>query len=82
MAWRTAWDVPQEIQDIVTDAAHELDFNVRDALYREANRLYLESSPPLITSFQRADARALRTNIRGYVGHSTWLTRWDTVTKG
>ncbi|MCO5731336.1 ABC transporter substrate-binding protein [Rhizobium sp. SSA_523] len=82
LAWRTAWDVPAEIQEMVTAAAHETDKAKRAALYESINRAYLESSPPLITSFQRTDAKAVRGVVKGYLGHSTWLTRWDTVTKG
>jgi peptide/nickel transport system substrate-binding protein len=81
-AWRTAWDVPKDIQKLVTAAAHETDQAKRAGLYTEINKAYLASSPALVTSFQRTDARAVRKNVEGYVGHSTWLTRWDTVSKG
>ncbi|GLQ55419.1 ABC transporter substrate-binding protein [Devosia nitrariae] len=80
-AWRTAWDVPAEIQEMVTAAAHETDQERRAKLYTQINEAYLASSPALITSFQRSDVKAIRANVQGYVGHSTWLTRWDTVTK-
>lgn len=81
-AWRTAWDVPKDIQDMVTTAAHETDQQKRADLYAKINKAYLESSPPLITSFLRTDAKAVRKEVKGYLGHSTWLTRWDTVSKG
>jgi peptide/nickel transport system substrate-binding protein len=81
-AWRTAWDVPKDIQDMVTAAAHETDQQKRVDLYAKINKAYLESSPPLITSFLRTDAKAVRKEVKGYIGHSTWLTRWDTVSKG
>ncbi|HWU19781.1 MAG TPA: ABC transporter substrate-binding protein [Devosia sp.] len=80
-AWRTAWDVPAEIQDKVIAAAHETDQAKREVLYTEVNQAYLASSPALVTSFQRTDVKAIRTNVAGYIGHSTWLTRWDTVIK-
>jgi peptide/nickel transport system substrate-binding protein len=81
-AWRAAWDVPKDIQDMVTAAAHETDQQKRADLYAKINKAYLESSPPLITSFLRTDAKAVRKEVKGYLGHSTWLTRWDTVSKG
>nr|WP_314257466.1 ABC transporter substrate-binding protein [uncultured Devosia sp.] len=80
-AWRTAWDVPAEIQEQVRAAAHEPDQAKREAIYKSVNEAYLAASPALVTSFQRTDAKAIRNNVQGYVGHSTWLTRWDTVTK-
>ncbi|OWV99901.1 ABC transporter substrate-binding protein [Rhizobium sp. R693] len=82
IAWRSAWDVPKEIQDMVTAAAHETDQQKRSDLYAKINEAYLKASPALVTSFQRTDAKAVRKEIKGYVGHSTWLTRWDTVSKG
>ncbi|MND26038.1 putative D,D-dipeptide-binding periplasmic protein DdpA precursor [compost metagenome] len=82
LAWRSAWDVPKEIQNMVTAAAHETDKAKRADLYTLINKAYLAASPALITSFQRTDAKAVRKEVKGYVGHSTWLTRWDTVTKG
>ncbi|MEZ2128243.1 MULTISPECIES: ABC transporter substrate-binding protein [unclassified Sinorhizobium] len=82
LAWRTAWDVPKDIQDMVTAAAHETDQAKRTALYAKINQAYFDASPALITSFQRTDAKAVRKDIKGYVGHSTWLTRWDSVSKG
>lgn len=82
MAWRAAWDVPAEIQELVVAAAHETDNAVRAELYRQANTAYLAASPALVTSFQRVDAKAVRAGVAGYHGHPTWVTRWDTVTKG
>lgn len=80
-AWRTAWDVPKDIQDMVVAAAHETDQEKRVELYHRINEAYLAASPALVTSFQRTDAKAVRTEVKGYFGHPTWLTRWDTVTK-
>lgn len=80
-AWRTGWDVPADIQQMVIAAAHETDQAKRTELYTKINEAYLASSPALITSFQRTDAKAVRGEVAGYNGHSTWLTRWDTVTK-
>jgi peptide/nickel transport system substrate-binding protein len=80
-AWRTAWDVPKDIQEMVMAAAHETDQSKRTELYTKINKAYLASSPALVTSFRRTDAKAVRKEVRGYVGHSTWLTRWDTVSK-
>lgn len=82
VAWRSAWDVPKDIQSMVTAAAHETDQEKRDELYARINEAYLRSSPALVTSFQRTDPKAVRNEVKGYVGHPTWLTRWDTVTKG
>lgn len=81
-AWRTAWDVPKDIQDMVAAAAHETDQAKRAELYTKINKAYLAASPALVTSFRRTDAKAVRKEVMGYVGHSTWLTRWDTVSKG
>ncbi|WP_455274316.1 ABC transporter substrate-binding protein [Rhizobium herbae] len=82
LAWRSAWDVPKDIQDMVQAAAHETDKAKRGELYAKINKAYLASSPALVTSFQRTDAKAVSKTVTGYTGHSTWLTRWDTVTKG
>ncbi|MET0171764.1 MAG: ABC transporter substrate-binding protein [Agrobacterium vaccinii] len=82
VAWRSAWDVPKDIQDMVKAAAHETDQIKREELYTRINEAYLRSSPALVTSFQRTDPKAVRNEVKGYVGHPTWLTRWDTVTKG
>ncbi len=81
MAWRAAWDVPAEIQDLVNQVAHEVDAAKREEMYRTINELYLEASPPLITSFRRLDPRAVRNEVEGYTGMTTWVTRWDSVTK-
>ena len=82
IAWRSAWEVPKSIQDMVTAAAHETDQQKRADLYAKINKAYFDASPALVTSFQRTDAKAVRKEVTGYVGHSTWLTRWDTVSKG
>lgn len=81
LAWRSAWDVPAELQDLVFAAARETDPAARAALYTEVNRLYLESSPALISSFERFDVKAVSQRVSGYVGHPAWLTRWDKVAK-
>ena len=81
LAWRSAWDVPGDLQELVVAAARETHQARRAELYTEVNRLYLKSSPALITSFERFDVKAVRKSVAGYVGHPTWLTRWDTVTK-
>ena len=67
---------------MVTAAAHETDQAKRADLYTKINEAYLASSPALVTSFLRTDAKAVRNEVKGYIGHSTWLTRWDTVNKG
>ncbi len=79
MAWRAGWDVPDEIEALVEEAAHELDRDRRAELYARLNQMYLESSPPIITSFQRAEPRALRANVDGYEGR---FTTWSNVSKG
>lgn len=81
VAWRTAWDVPKDIQDMVIAAAHEIDPEKRKESYVRINDAYLRASPALVTSFQRTDPKAVRMEVKGYVGHPTWLTRWDTVSK-
>jgi peptide/nickel transport system substrate-binding protein len=81
LAWRSAWDVPAELQDLVFAAARETDPAARAELYTEVNRLYLESSPALISSFERFDVKAVSQRVSGYIGHPAWLTRWDKVTK-
>lgn len=81
VAWRSAWDVPKDIQDMVIAAAHETDAGKREELYVRINQAYLDASPALVTSFQRTDPKAVRKGVNGYIGHPTWLTRWDTVSK-
>ncbi len=80
MAWRVAWDIP-EMTEEVRAAAREVDLAKRQAMYEEINREYLASKPALITSFRRLDPYAHAASLVGYVGHPTWLTRWDVVTK-
>ncbi|TKT82493.1 ABC transporter substrate-binding protein [Aquamicrobium sp. LC103] len=81
MAWRSAWDVPRELQDLVMAGARETDPSRRAEIYTKVNALYLEASPALITSFERFDVKAVSKRVSGYVGHPTWLTRWDGVAK-
>lgn len=81
LAWRSAWDVPQSMQEKVFAAARETDAAARAKIYAELNEEYLHSSPALITSFERIDVKAVGTRVSGYIGHPTWVTRWDTVTK-
>lgn len=81
LAWRAGWDVPAEIQAQVVAAAHETDPAKRAEIYAKVNAEYLASSPALVTSFQRIDAKAVSNRVEGYVGHPTWLTGWYSVTK-
>ncbi|MTH65432.1 ABC transporter substrate-binding protein [Paracoccus shanxieyensis] len=81
LAWRAAWDVPQALQEKVFAAARETDPAKRAEIYTALNEEYLHSSPALVTSFERIDVKAVAANVSGYVGHPTWVTRWDTVTK-
>jgi len=81
LAWRSAWDVPKDMQEQVAAAARETDATRRAEIYTALNQEYLESSPALVTSFERIDVKAVGKQVSGYTGHPTWVTRWDTVTK-
>ncbi len=78
--WRTAWDVP-ELTALTDQSKRETDPEKRAAIFREMDELYRELHPSLIVFFQRVDPYVVRTNVEGYVGHPTWSTRWDQVTK-
>ncbi|WP_136684221.1 ABC transporter substrate-binding protein [Falsirhodobacter xinxiangensis] len=81
LAWRSAWDVPQSLQEKVRAAARETNPDTRSEIYAALNEEYLNASPALITSFERIDVKAVAARVSGYVGHPTWVTRWDNVTK-
>lgn len=81
LAWRSAWDVPKDMQDQVLAAARETDATRRAEIYSGLNKEYLHCSPALVTSFERIDVKAVGKRVSGYTGHPTWVTRWDTVTK-
>jgi peptide/nickel transport system substrate-binding protein len=78
--WRTAWYVP-ELTERVERSKHEIDETKRAAMFSELQSRYRELNPSLVVFFQRTDAYALRSAVKGYQGHSTWTTRWDRVSK-
>jgi peptide/nickel transport system substrate-binding protein len=44
-------------------------------------KTFYAMDPALIIFFQRSDPYVIRTNVKGYMGHTTWSTRWHLVTK-
>ncbi len=78
--WRTAWDVP-ELTALTDASKRESDPEKRRAIFEEMDKLYRELYPSLIVFYQRIDPYVVRSNIEGYIGHPTWTTRWDQVTK-
>jgi peptide/nickel transport system substrate-binding protein len=45
------------------------------------DEIYQQMDPGLVIFFQRSDPYVMRSNVKGYAGHTTWSTRWHDVTK-
>ena len=79
--WRVAQDSP-ELLALVDKSKTEPDPEKRADLFRQMDEIYRKMDPGLIVFFQRTDPYVVRKNVKGYLGHPAWSTRWSTVTKG
>jgi peptide/nickel transport system substrate-binding protein len=78
--WRTAQFEP-DLNKLVEASGKEADPEKREELFKQIDQYYAKMDPGLIIFFQRTDPYAVRANVKGYQGQSTWNTRWDQVTK-
>ncbi len=78
--WRTAFDSP-ELTALTDQSKQESDPEKRAEIFREMDRIYREMDPSLIVFFQRVDPYVVRGEVKNYVGHPTWSTRWDAAIK-
>ena len=78
------WRVSQQsdaLNELVDRSMTELDSDVRTEIFAEMDQQFYEMDPALVIFFQRTDPYVIRTNVHGYEGHTTWSTRWHSVTK-
>jgi peptide/nickel transport system substrate-binding protein len=79
-AWRCSFQ-DAELNRMIEQAAGEQDEAKRAVLYHDIQRRYEELSPPYHMVGQRIDPFAVRSNVKGIVGHPSWTTRWDLASK-
>lgn len=79
-AWRTGF-YDEELNGMIETAAAELNEDTRSEMYRNIQRHYEDLGPPFVMIGQRIDPFALRTNVKGVIGHPSWTTRWDLAVK-
>ena len=70
------------LNEMIEQAAAELDDGKRAELYRQIQLRYVELGPPYHMVGQRIDPFAIRSDVKGVVGHPSWTTRWDLANKG
>jgi len=78
------WRVSQqneELNKLVDESMRERDSDKRAAMFQRMDEIYQEMVPGLVIFFQRSDPYVMRSNVKGYAGHTTWSTRWHDVTK-
>ena len=80
--WRVAQDSPELLaaRRQVQDGARSGE--ARGSVPADGRDLSQDGPCRLIVFFQRTDPYVVRKNVKGYLGHPTWSTRWSTVTKG
>ena len=78
--WRTGMQVP-ELNTLVDQSMKELDTAKRTDIFKKIDEIYSTMNSPLVVFFQRTDPYVMRSNVKGYHGHTTWSTRWHDVTK-
>lgn len=78
--WRVSQQ-SEELNALVDQTKSELDPAKRAELFSTMEKSFYEMDPALIIFFQRTDPYVIRTNVKGYQGHTTWSTRWQPVTK-
>ena len=80
-AWRCNFH-DEKLNEMAEAAAAELDAGKRADLYHQLQLRYEELSPPYHMVGQRIDPFAIRSDVKGVVGHPSWTTRWDLASKG
>ena len=80
-AWRCNFH-DEKLNEMAEAAAAELDAGKRADLYHQIQARYEELSPPYHMVGQRIDPFAIRSDVKGVVGHPSWTTRWDLASKG
>ncbi|CAN7665033.1 ABC transporter substrate-binding protein [Phyllobacterium sp. LjRoot231] len=78
--WRAAMKV-DELNTLVDESMKERDTNKRAGMFQKMDSIYSGMDSPLVIFFQRTDPYVMRSNVKGYRGHTTWSTRWHDVTK-
>ena len=78
--WRVSQQA-EELNAMVAEAKTELDPAKRAEIFSKMEQAFHAMDPALIIFFQRSDPYVIRTNVKGYMGHTTWSTRWHNVTK-
>ena len=78
--WRVGQQ-SEELNALVDQSMKELDTAKRAELFSQMDKTFDAMDPALIIFFQRTDPYVIRTNVKGYLGHTTWSTRWQPVTK-
>jgi peptide/nickel transport system substrate-binding protein len=79
-AWRCSFQ-DEELNALIEQAASELDEEKRAEFYHQIQDRYEELGPPFILVGQRIDPFAVRSEVKGIVGHPSWTTRWDLASK-
>ncbi|QDL91275.1 ABC transporter substrate-binding protein [Paroceanicella profunda] len=81
LAWRTAWAVPQEMQDEVDAAVLEKDSDTRAQMYLDVQKQH-QAESPFIPMFQIIQQNAMRANVEGFnAGGSIHSAFYWSVTK-
>jgi peptide/nickel transport system substrate-binding protein len=78
--WRAAMKV-DDLNTLVDQSMKERDTGKRADIFKKMDGIYSGMNSPLIVFFQRTDPYVVRSNVKGYRGHTTWSTRWHDVTK-
>jgi peptide/nickel transport system substrate-binding protein len=78
--WRVSQQ-SEELNQLVDQSMRETDPETRAGLFQRMDEIYAEMDPGLVIFFQRSDPYVMRSNVKGYAGHTTWSTRWHDVTK-
>jgi len=78
--WRVGMQ-SEELNALVDQSMKETDPAARAGLFSKMDEIFSGMDPALVIFFQRTDPYVMRANVKGYSGHTTWSTRWHTVTK-
>ncbi|MFI0396618.1 ABC transporter substrate-binding protein [Paracoccus jiaweipingae] len=81
LAWRNAYDVPADMQDMAKSAVVEQDAGKRAEIYRQLQAEYQQVAP-LMPMFQRVEQTGLRQNVQNWTnGGSVAAVSYRQVTK-
>ncbi|MGO7374004.1 hypothetical protein ACCT04_35220, partial [Rhizobium ruizarguesonis] len=65
-----------ELNTLVDQSLKERDTGKRTDIFKKMDGIYNGMASTLVIFFQRTDPYVMRTNVKGYHGHTTWSTRW------